>query len=144
MKLTREQAMNRQKQAPANWNYDIQYAVIHGEHTIVRKIKLDEQHYLTAKMIYRTEYETKTNEYGCKWNVETGRQIPNVHISKWVVPEGRDYATSNGLGLWLPVGEPQKNKNYKVLCQLAADITDEQILKWSEDGKSQLDNASIF
>ena len=129
MKITREQYKKRQSEAPEGWNYDLNYALIHSEHTVKRTIRITDTKYVVAHMMYNDELEVKTNEYGCKWRVETGRQIPTLHVSIYTVKPLTDVGTSHGLGVWHDLkNEVQKNKNYKTLCKLAATFTDEDIL----------------
>lgn len=137
MTITREQATRRQAQAPENWRYDWRYAAIHGEHTIVRTVNVDDTHHIQARAIYRDEYE----EFN-RWK-RTGRQIPTLHVSLYA-DTGTAFV-SHGLGKWFTIGEPEKNKNYKALCKCAADITDEYIMEiYNADRKYLTEGAPLF
>lgn len=139
MKLTQKQVEAKRKITPAGYEYDLKYALIHGEHTARRIIEISDKEYIEARLFYMEEYETKTNEWGCRWNVPTGRQVPNVHISLWHKKEG--CATSNGLGVWSEIGAPQKSKSYKAL--MACALEDAEILRLAADRFHILQDAAI-
>jgi hypothetical protein len=48
-------------------------------------------------------------------------------------------AVSHGLGKWIDLGEPEKNKNYKVLCKYADGITDEMLMEIYNADRNLLD-----
>ena len=50
MKLTRDQIIKRNAQAPDGWRYDWKFAVIHGEHTLTRRVAVDGSHFLVARV----------------------------------------------------------------------------------------------
>ena len=139
MKLTQKQVEAKRKITPAGYEYDIMYALVHGEHTARRILEISDTEYIEARLVYMEEYETKTSDYGCRWNVPTGRQVPNVHISLWYKKEG--CATSNGLGVWAAIGSPQKSKNYKALMACALD--DAEILRMAAERFHTLRDAAI-
>ena len=130
MKLTREQILKRNAQAPDGWRYDWQFAITHSEHTLTRRVQIDGTHFLTAHLMYRDE------EGANPWQ-STGRQIPVLHVSRY---EDRGaVAVSHGLGRWIDLGEPEKNKNYKVLCKYADGITEEMLMEIYNADRNLLD-----
>lgn len=130
MKLTRDQIMKKQAQTPDGWRYDWQYAVIHGEHTMTRRVDIDGTHFLEARLCYCAEKGANP------WQT-TGRQIPTLHVSRYQ-DKGSVYV-SHGLGKWLTIGEPEKNKNYKALCKYADGITDEMLMEIYNADRNLLD-----
>lgn len=130
MKLTRDQIIKRNAQAPDGWHYDWQFAVIHGEHTLTCRVDVDGSHFLTARVCYSAER-------GATPFQTTGRQIPTLHLSRY---ERRgDVAVSHGLGKWLTLGESEKTKNYKVLCKYADGITEEMLMDIYNADRNLLD-----
>lgn len=121
--ITRKQYETRQAQAPMGWRYDLQKAVVWGEHEITRRVDIDADHYLSARVCYVAEHVD-----GSRWQL-TGRQIPCLHVSYWTLNAERTAATSQGMGSkYIPIGEPQTKKIYKALCKFAEHITEENIM----------------
>lgn len=135
MKLSREQIERRQAQAPAGWRYDWRFAVIHGEHTLCREVKLDDTHFLRAHLLYRDE------QGATRWQV-TGRQVPALHLSFFTYNADKTAATSRGLGDWLTLGEPEKNKNFKALCNYGSGITEADILEIYNRNRENLEHGT--
>ena len=130
MKLTREQILKKQAQTPADWRYDWQYAVMHDEHTITRRIQIDGTHHLTARLCYCDE------KGATPWQT-TGRKLPTLHIASYA--EQGDVYISHGLGKWQTIGDAEKNKNYKALCKYAEGITEEMLMEIYNADRKLLD-----
>lgn len=130
MKLTREQVEKWNAKNGNGFKLDIETAVIRNEKEIRKYIKISDNKLLEAHICYRREMETKTNEYGCKWNVETGRQLPTLHLSVWTTREGSEMMSSTGVGDWITVGEPESKKNFSRLQKISCEMTDEKILEY--------------
>ncbi len=126
-KITREQFNKWNAQAQNGFGLDLQYYVIWGEKTLTKKIELDNGNVVEFKIEYRNEYETKTNEHGCRWNVETGRYIPMLHITVWRPSHSGCYVSS-GIGKYERIGDAQTSKRYNVLCKLSAEVKTEQYM----------------
>jgi len=126
--LTKKQYDSRQAAAPEGWKYDAHDFVMFGENKLGKIIPTDETHYIRASVHYTDEYETRTNDYGCKWRVATGRSIPALHLSYWTRLES-GMSSSQGLGITKESeGMEQDRKIYKALCKFAATITDDDIM----------------
>ena len=124
-KITREQYNKWNAQAQNGFQFDLQHYLIWGEKTLSKKIELQDGRMVEFRIVYHNEYETKTNEHGCRWNVETGRYIPMLHITVWRPSHSGCYVSS-GMGKYERIGEAQAAKKYNVLCKLSAEInTDE-------------------
>lgn len=118
--ITREQAARWNAKARNGFTFDVRKYVVWGEKTLHQIIDLGDGDRMEIRLLYQEEYERKTNEHGCSWNVRTGRFLPHVHLTRWH-PTATAW-TSHGLGDWIPVGEPQTSKKYDVLCKLSATI----------------------
>lgn len=127
-KITREQYNKWNAQANNGFSLDIQYFVIWNEKTLTKKIKLENGNVIEFKIEYHKEFETKTNSYGCKWNVETGRYIPMLNITVWHPTTSGCY-TSSGWVKSERIGEVQNTKKYNVLCKLSAEINTDEYIK---------------
>ena len=127
-KITREQYNKWNAQANNGFSLDLQYFVIWNEKTLTKKIKLENGNVIEFKIEYHKEFETKTNSYGCKWNVETGRYIPMLNITVWHPTTSGCYASS-GWAKSERIGEVQNTKKYNVLCKLSAEINTDEYIK---------------
>ena len=112
-KLTREQVNKWNEGNAQGWQFDITYYLYHSEKTLSKHIEIDDTHVLQCQIMFRSEYKTNKNSYGCTWNTETGRQIPTIHFAYSVKSGGM--LVSHGLGYWHTLGEAIDKKNYKAL-----------------------------
>lgn len=128
-RLTREQYNKWNEQAKNGFQFDIQYYVMWSEKTLIKNVPQEDGSIIQFKLWYIPEYETKTNEHGCKWNVKTGRQIPMMRIER-LVP-------GNTEGVYLvhtvrddrPMGEPEKTLKYSTLCKISGEVNTDEELK---------------
>lgn len=127
-KLTREQYNKWNSQAKNGFGFDIEYFAIWNEKTLSKKIKMENGNIAEFKIEYTKEFEAKTNEYGSRWNVETGRYIPMLYITVWH-PTQTGLYTSTGWEKTERLGEPETSKKYNVLCKLSADIDTNEYMK---------------
>jgi len=110
----------------------------YGDKESIKYIELGNDSYLKVTICYYPERSQNISEYGCKFTVETGRHIPTVYLSVW---QGKgDMMTSHGLGKWIPWGEPQTKKNYKLLQAITGTITNEMMLKINDEYREELKN----
>ena len=72
-KLTREQYNKWNAQAQNGFMLDLQYFLIWGEKTLIKGIEQENGAIIRFKLSYIDEFETRTNEHGCRWNERTGR-----------------------------------------------------------------------
>lgn len=128
-KLTREQLNKWNAQAKGGFVFDYRYYLIWGEKELIKQIDLDDTRVLQVKICYYPEYETRANDYGCKWNVRTGREVPNVHYQVYHREDNSGFLKGYGMGTYEPIGEPQDKKKYNVLCALSATIDLDAIIK---------------
>lgn len=120
-RITREQFNKWSAQAQNGFNLDLKHYVVWSEKRLVKTEKLQNGDVIEFNIEYRKEFETKTNEHGCRWNVETGRYIPELCITRWHPTTSGCYA-SGGYAKREDIGEPQTSKKYNVLCKLSAEI----------------------
>lgn len=126
--LTREQFNKWNAQAKNNFQFDLQWFCVWNEKTLTKKIRLDGGKILELKLEYIKEFETKTNEHGCRWNVETGRYIPILDIRIWKPSE-------SGSGCYIQtheksyiIGDAEKSKKYNVLCKFSGELDENQYI----------------
>lgn len=128
-RLTREKYNKWNEQAKNGFQFDIQYYVMWSEKTLIKNVPQEDGSIIQFKLWYIPEYETKTNDFGCKWNVKTGRQIPMMRIER-LVP-------GNTEGVYLvhtvrddrPMGEPEKTLKYSTLCKISGEVNTDEELK---------------
>ena len=121
-KITREQFEKWNAQAKNGFEFDLRYYLTWNEKVLTKKIKLENGNIIEFKLMYKNEYKSIVNEYGCRWNQETGRQIPYIHITEWKPSHNSETFYSSGMGKWEQVGEPQNSKKYNILCKISAEI----------------------
>lgn len=126
--ITREQAQKWDAQARGGFRFDVRYYVMWGEKELRKTVELPGGRYVEFKIGYCAEYETKTNDYGCKWNVETGRHIPQLSVTVWTPTATEGVYTSHGYGKHIDIGPALAKKNYKILCQLSETVNTEEYM----------------
>lgn len=127
-RITREQFNKWNAQAQNGFGFDLQYFATWNEKTLTKKIKMDNGNIVEFKIEYDKEFERKTNEYGYRQNVETGRYIPMLYITIWRPTQTGCY-TSAGWAKNERLGESETSKKYNVLCNLSARINTDEYMK---------------
>lgn len=128
-KITRAQFEKWSAQAKNGFQFNLDYFLTHGgEKTLIKQIEVDENRALLFHILFYPEYETKTNECGCKWNVRTGREIPKLHYQIYHHSE-TGFLVGYGLGAWEVIGEAVEKKSFSLLCKLSASVDTDAILK---------------
>lgn len=118
-KITREQYNKWNAQAQNGFRLDLQYYVGWGEKTLIKSIKQTDGTIIQFKLWYIPEYETKVNEWGCKWNVKTGKQIPMMRIERLVPGHTEGVYSVHTAKDDMPMGEPEKTMKYSTLCKIS-------------------------
>ena len=126
--ITREQFNKWNSKATNGFQFDVKEYVCWGNKGLIRHENLSDGKIGEFRIGYRNEYVTKTNEWGCSWNVETGNKIPclDVNILHPGSVEGIyrvEFFKSN-----IPIGDVQSKSNYNVLCKLASTVDVEKYL----------------
>lgn len=128
-KLTREQYNKWNAQAKNGFQLDLQYFLIWGEKTLIKDIKQESGCIIRFKLYYMPEYETVTNEYGCKWNERTGRQIPMMKIDKLIPGNTKGVYVVHSIRYDIPMGEAEKTMKYATLCKISGEVNTAEELK---------------
>lgn len=124
-KLTRELIQKINEKCSNGWELDTQYLLFHNEKTLIKQIKLDDEHYLEFKLRYNYK-----------------NQI-TLHISKFYHKEGDFFATSNGLGKNKVLdGIEVKRKNVNDLIGFTKTLTDEELIEINEN--TEVTKSCIF
>lgn len=126
--LTREQYKKWNSQAQNGFKLDIEYYVSYGEKTLVKYIKQADGTIIQFKLWYIPEYETVTNEYGCRWNVRTGKQIPMLEIDKLIPSSSGCYIVSP-IKDNIQMAAAEKTMKYATLCKISATLDTAEYLK---------------
>lgn len=122
--LKREQyeRWNNQAQEIAGngWRFDVEAYVFWTEKRPLRDTKLENGEILREKLVYFPEYERIVNQYGVRYNRETGRVVPLYIIE-------RLYPLNSGCYRVIEekrkeIGEAREKKDYAALLKLAANI----------------------
>ncbi len=125
-RITREQYNKWNAQAKNGFTLDLEYFLNWGEKTLTKDIPQEGGGYIRFRLWYTAEYETITNQYGCKWNQRTGRHLPMMRIEK-LVP-----CSTKGMYQVLTVkddtqmGEAEKTMKYSTLCKISGEIDTEK------------------
>lgn len=128
-RLTREQYNKWDAQAKNGFHFDLHYYVTWSEKTLIKNIKQDDGSIIQFKLWYMPEYETKTNEWGCKFNIKTGRQIPMMRIDKLVPGSTEGVYIVHTVRDDRPMGEPEKTLKYSTLCKISGEVNTDEELK---------------
>ena len=111
-KITQKQIEEINNKCKNNWKLDISFYLFHNEKTLIKEIKLDEEHYLRFSLNYNYK-----------------NQII-LHINKYEHEKGQHYACANGLGKLIIVDETKyPRKNINNLIKISLNFTDEELLK---------------
>lgn len=135
MKLTREQIKKWNAQAKNGFMIDLEFLLMHGEKTLIKLIDIAEGVKIEFKLWYIEEREQRTNQYGCRWTVGTGRQIPVLSVNLWRSTGTGSMYSSVPIGeQFRKMGEPEKNKKYSTLCRISGEINAEEYAeKWAAE-----------
>ena len=109
--ITREQVQKINEKCSNEWGLDIQYFLYHNEKTLIKKIDLDEEHYLEFRLYYT--YQNKIQ----------------LHISKYHYQEGDYFATSQGLGKSRLLDNTEfTRKSVNELIKFTKSLNDEELM----------------
>ena len=128
--ITREKIRKYQEMTPEGWSYDWRYYVMWGENQLQRHIPQDDNTTIEATVRWDEIYETKTNEYGCSWNVKTGEYRVDMNVRRWRPGSTPGTMVSDGIGRTIELdsnGYPRRS--YKMLCVFAGAVSDELIIE---------------
>ena len=128
-KLTREQYNKWNAQAKNGFKFDIEYYLTWGEKILIKEIPQEDNSIIQFRLWYYPEYETKINNYGCKWNTKTGRQIPMLKIEKLIPSTTGGVYIVHTIKDNKQVGEPENTLKYATLCKISGLINTEEELK---------------
>ena len=111
-RITREQVIKTNEKCMNEWRLDVEYYLFHSEKTLIKQIKLDDEHYLE----FRLNYNYKN-------------QI-SLHISKFYHREAHYFASSNGLGIIKILDETHATKkNLNNLIDFTNSLTDDECMR---------------
>lgn len=111
-RITREQIQKINNKCSNDWRLDIQYYLFHNEKTLIKQIKLDDEHYLEFTLHYNYK-----------------NQIA-LRISKYHHKEGDYFATSSGLGKSKILDETQATRKiFNNLIDFTKTLNDEECMK---------------
>ena len=124
-KITKQQIENINKKCMNDWRLDVEYYLFHNEKTLIKHIKLDNEHYL---------------EFALRYNYKN--QI-SLHISKFHHKEGDYFASSQGLGKSKILDETQvTRKNVNNLIEFTDRLTDDECMRINAE--TQVTKSCIF
>lgn len=111
-KITNEQIQKINNKCINDWRLDVEYYVFHNEKTLIKQIKLDDEHYL---------------EFTLRYNYKN--QI-SLHISKFHHKQGDYFASSTGLEKSKILNEEKATrKNLTNLIELTKSLTDDECIR---------------
>ena len=124
-KITKQQIENINKKCMNDWRLDVEYYLFHNEKTLIKHIKLDNEHYL---------------EFALRYNYKN--QI-SLHISKFHHRQGDYFASSEGLGKSKIVDETHATrKNINTLIEFTNRLTDDECMRINAE--TQVTKSCIF
>lgn len=109
------------------WKLDIEYYFYHGEKTLIKQIRLDEQHYL---------------EFALRYN---HRNQISLHISKFYHEKGATFASTSGMGKSKVLDTTTyTRKNVSKLIEFTQALYDEQLLEINKNTEVSKSNGLIL
>ena len=124
-KITKQQIENINKKCTNDWRLDVEYYLFHNEKTLIKHIKLDNQHYL--EFVLRYNYKSQIS----------------LHISKFHHKEGDYFASSEGLGKGKILdGTQVTRKNVNNLIEFTNKLTDDECMRINTE--TQVTKSCIF
>lgn len=127
--ITREQLNKWNAQAKNGFHLDLEYFLNWGEKTLIKDIEQESGGYIRFKLYYMPEYEIITNEWGCKYNKRTGKQIPMLRIERLKPCRTEGIYQVLTVKDDVPMGEAEKTMKYSTLCKISGEINTEEELK---------------
>ncbi len=128
-RITREQYNKWNGQAKNGFTFDLEYYLNWGEKTLIKDIPMEDGGYIRFKLWYTDEYETITNEYGCKWNKRTGKHLPMMKIEKLRLCSTSKMYQVITIKDNIQMGEAEKTMKYSTLCKISGAVDTEKELK---------------
>lgn len=111
-KITIEQITKINNMCSNEWRLDVQYFHFHNEKILIKRIRLDERHFL---------------EYSLKYNYNN--QI-SIHIRKFYHEPNDEMASTSGMGKNKILDEtPVKRKDVNKLILWTKELTNEKLLE---------------
>lgn len=127
MCLKKEQIVKLNNSCRNNWELDVQYCLMHGEKTFIKKIDLDEQNFLEFRLRYNSHNQTE------------------VHISKFFHKPEEAFATTSGMGKSKILNDtPVARKNTNKLIEYTKELTDEKLLEINRNTEVSKSNGLIL
>lgn len=131
--ITREQVQKINDKMSNGWEFNLRHFIFHsGEKTPVKRIKLDDTHYLEAQLWFTEKYKNF-----CLNGLEI-----TLNISHYT-STGNGMATSYGMGIFRRIPYTKTRKSFADLQKLTAIINDEYIMNIVDSGDNKekcLDN----
>lgn len=127
MCLKKEQIVKLNNSCRNDWQLDVQYCLMHGEKTFIKRIDLDEQNFLEFRLRYNSHNQTE------------------IHISKYFHKPEEAFATTSGLGKTAILDDTAvKRKNVNKLAEYTKELTDEKLLEINENTEVSKSNGLIL
>ena len=125
------------EQLKGGFHLDVTHFFTWKEKQAVKRIPLEDGRMIEASLEYHERHE------GDKPLGNVVGQQPVVRLSIWRETDSGLWASS-GMGYCLDVGTLQNKKNFKELCRLSAEISDEWVLEQAMKHLATLSNAVII
>lgn len=127
MCIKKEQILNINSRCKNDWELDVQYCLMHGEKTLIKRIDLDEQNFL---------------EFSLRYNYN--KQV-SLHISKFFHKPEEAFATTSGMGKSKILNDiPVARKNTNKLIEYTKELTDEKLLEINRNTEVSKSNGMIL
>ncbi len=127
MCLKKEQIVKLNSSCRNNWELDVQYCLMHGEKTFIKRIDIDEQNFL---------------EFSLRYNYN--KQV-SLHISKFFHKPKEAFATTSGMGKSKILNDiPVARKNTNKLIEYTKELTDEKLLEINRNTEVSKSNGMIL
>ena len=127
MCLKKEQIVKLNSSCRNDWELDVQYCLMHGEKTFIKRIDIDEQNFLEFRLEYNSENQIQ------------------VRISKFFHKPEEAFATTSGMGKNKILNDtPVVRKNTNKLIEYTKELTDEKLLEINRNTEVSKSNGLIL
>lgn len=127
--ITKEQFDKWNSKATNGFKFDVKEYVCWGDKALVRHESLVGGKIAEFKIRYYEEFKSKTNEWGCTYNVTTGGHIPTLEVNVLVPCETPGIYRVLTFEKGKSLGDALPKMKYDVLCKLANDVNVESYIK---------------
>lgn len=139
-KITKKQVENINNKCFNGFKLDLEYFLMHNEKQLVKYDFIDDTRRIEYCLHYFPKYEKVTQDNGISYNVDTGRHLVTLRISKWSKRNTCDLWSSNGLGKRITLSDVSvERRKISLLEEYTSKLNDEKLNNLYENAYNEND-----